>query len=281
MTRIWVEGVADLSPSCMLTSSGSQWVGKEVGLTLLDPALCCWGRGSPNHDSTWPVDSHEVLTNRMLEGETAGLGVRVGLDLLSVLILGNCLHHDSACWPQFPVLPMPPNQPQCICSELRIPAGQTLPQLSFSISVLSWAISTGDATSAHAQPSFWTLISSPSSLGDPSSENSSFLHVASLCYDLVPFQRFAIVQSPSCVWFLVTPWTAAHQASLSFTVSQSLLKLTFIELVMPSNHLILSHLLLLLPSIFPSIRVFPSELAVHIRWLYFLVREMCMLISLC
>ena len=90
----------------------------------------------------------------MLEGETAGLGVRVGVDLLSVLILGNCLHHDSACWPQFPVLHMPPNQPQGTCSELRIPAGQTLPQLSFSISVLSWTISTSDATSARAQPSF-------------------------------------------------------------------------------------------------------------------------------
>ena len=63
-----------------------------------------------------------------------------------------------------------------------------------------------------------------------------------------------------------TPWTAACQASLSFTISQSLLKLMSIELVMPSNHLILCHPLLLLPSIFPSIRVFPSELALYIRW---------------
>src|SRR5574342_552508 len=63
-----------------------------------------------------------------------------------------------------------------------------------------------------------------------------------------------------------TPWTAAHQASLSSTVSQSLLKLMSIESVMPSNHLILCHLLLLLPSIFPSIRVFSNELALHIRW---------------
>ena len=63
------------------------------------------------------------------------------------------------------------------------------------------------------------------------------------------------------------PWTAAHQASLSFTVSQSLLKLMSIELAMPSNHLILCCALLLLPSIFPSIRIFSSESALHIRWL--------------
>ena len=61
-----------------------------------------------------------------------------------------------------------------------------------------------------------------------------------------------------------TPWTAARQASLSFTISWSLLQL--IESVMPSNHLILCHPLLLLPSIFPSIRVFSNELALCIRW---------------
>ena len=61
-------------------------------------------------------------------------------------------------------------------------------------------------------------------------------------------------------------WTAAHQGSLSITNSQSLLKFMSIESVMPSNHLILSHPLLLSPSIFPSIRVFLSELALHIRW---------------
>ena len=63
-----------------------------------------------------------------------------------------------------------------------------------------------------------------------------------------------------------TPWTAAHQASLSFTISQSLLKLRSIELIMPANHLILCHSVLLLPSIFPSIRVFSNESALWIRW---------------
>ena len=76
----------------------------------------------------------------------------------------------------------------------------------------------------------------------------------------------SLVQSLSHVWLFATPWTAACQASLSITNSQSLLKLMSIELVMPSNHLILCHPLLLLPSIFPSIRVFSSESALCITW---------------
>ena len=64
----------------------------------------------------------------------------------------------------------------------------------------------------------------------------------------------------------MTPWTAAHQASLSFIISRSLLKLMSIGSVMPSNHLILCHHLLLLPSIFPSIRVFSNESVLRIRW---------------
>ena len=75
-----------------------------------------------------------------------------------------------------------------------------------------------------------------------------------------------VVELLSPVWLFVTPWTAACQNSLSFTISQSLLKLMSIEPVTPSNHLILCHPLLLLPSIFPSIKVFSSESAVHIRW---------------
>ena len=77
---------------------------------------------------------------------------------------------------------------------------------------------------------------------------------------------FSSVQSLSRVRLFMTPWTAACQASLSITNSWSLLKLVSIELVMPSNHLILCRPLLLLPSIFPSIRVFSSESALHIRW---------------
>ena len=70
----------------------------------------------------------------------------------------------------------------------------------------------------------------------------------------------------SCDQLFVIPWTIAHQASLSFTVSQSLLQLTFIESVMPSNHLILCRPLLLLPLVFPSIRVFSNESVLCIRW---------------
>ena len=80
------------------------------------------------------------------------------------------------------------------------------------------------------------------------------------------FSRFSSVQSLSCVQLLATPWTAAHQASLSITNSQSPPKSVSVELVMPSNHLILCHPLLLLPSFFPSIRVFSSESALRIRW---------------
>ena len=74
------------------------------------------------------------------------------------------------------------------------------------------------------------------------------------------------VQSLSSVQLFVTPWATESQASLSITNSQSLLKLKSIESVMPSNHLILCHSLLLLPSIFPSIKVFPNELALCITW---------------
>ena len=74
------------------------------------------------------------------------------------------------------------------------------------------------------------------------------------------------VQSLSCVRLFATPRTVAHQASLSITNSQSLLKLMSIESVMPSNHLILYHPLLFLPSIFPSIRSFSSESVLHIKW---------------
>ena len=77
---------------------------------------------------------------------------------------------------------------------------------------------------------------------------------------------FSSVQSLSSVWLFMTPWTAACQASLSITSSWSLLKLMSIELVMPSNHLILCRPLLLPPSIFPSIRVFSNESVIHIRW---------------
>ena len=81
-----------------------------------------------------------------------------------------------------------------------------------------------------------------------------------------PFSSFSSVQSLSRVQLFVTPYTTAHQASLSITNSQNLLKLMSIEFVMTSNHLMLCRPLLLLPSIFPSNRIFSNESALHIRW---------------
>ena len=78
--------------------------------------------------------------------------------------------------------------------------------------------------------------------------------------------QFSSVQSLSCVQLFATPWNAARQASLSITNSRSLPKPMSIVLVMPSNHLIPCHHLLLLPSIFPSITIFSNESTLHIRW---------------
>ena len=115
----------------------------------------------------------------------------------------------------------------------------------------------------------------------------SFLNMSSIIIDFIKFRfnsqiyifmcevfcprsklitLFGSVQLLSRVSLFVTPWTTAHQASLSITNSWSLLRLVSIELVMPSNHLILCRSLLLLPSIFPSIRVFSNESVFHIRW---------------
>ena len=101
-------------------------------------------------------------------------------------------------------------------------------------------------------------------------------NIFSSCLSFTPFSHFlllcnfnfilVVVQLLSCVRLFATPWTAARQASLSFTISQSLLKLMSIESVMSSNHLVLCHPLLLPPSIFPSIRVFFNEASLCIRW---------------
>ena len=90
--------------------------------------------------------------------------------------------------------------------------------------------------------------------------------VSSLGWELGNFGLGLLLFSLRHVQLFVTPWVAACQASLSFTISQSLLKLMSIESVMPSNHLVLCRPLLLLPLIFPSIRVFSNESALHIRW---------------
>ena len=80
-----------------------------------------------------------------------------------------------------------------------------------------------------------------------------------------PEKHFIVVRWPSYVRLFATPWTAVHQASLSFTISRSLLKLMSIGSMMPSNHLVFCHTLLL-PSVFPRIRIFSSELTLRIMW---------------
>ena len=117
-------------------------------------------------------------------------------------------------------------------------------------------------------PIFYLIILSSRTF-QPSS-NSSFLIIICSVLKCI-FHRESMyvissVQSLSHVRLFVTPWTAACQASLFITNSQSWLKLMFTESMMPSNHLILCHPLLLMPSIFPSIRVFSNESALSIRW---------------
>ena len=97
-------------------------------------------------------------------------------------------------------------------------------------------------------------------------EKGMAAHSSILAWRIPQTESVVTVQLPSHVQLFATPWTAAHKASLSFTISQSFPKFMSIKLVTPSNHLILCRPLLLLPSIFPSIRVFSNESVLHIRW---------------
>ena len=109
----------------------------------------------------------------------------------------------------------------------------------------------------------------PMSLMSPALVGGFFTTNTTWCFKPVihhPSNSDSSVQSLCHVQLFATPWTAAHWASLSITNSQSLLKLMSIELVMPSNHLMLCRPLLLMASIFPSIRVFSNESALRIRW---------------
>ena len=121
-------------------------------------------------------------------------------------------------------------------------------------------------TAAHQSPppmgfsrqEYWSGVPLPSPSIDRGMDKEDVVHI----YNGI----FSSVQSLSCVRLFATLWTAACQASLSSTISWSLLRLMSIESVMPSNYLILYRPLLLLPSVFSSIRVFSNESALHIRW---------------
>ena len=137
----------------------------------------------------------------------------------------------------------------------------------FQARILEWVAIF--SSSGSAQPRVWTWISWVSCI------DRRFFTTAphgSGCFIDKNFKTqkhwvsdVVVVQLLSHVWLFTTPWTIAHQASLSFTISQSLPKFISIESVIPFNHLTLCHLLLLLPSIFPSIGVFSNELALCIR----------------
>ena len=136
------------------------------------------------------------------------------------------------------------------------------------VSAVQWSEST---IRVHISPSLLNLPLHPS-LSHPS-RSSQRTELSSLCFTAAsqqqPVSHVVVVQSFSPVRLFVTPWTAAHQACLSFTTSQSLLMLKPVnghESGMASNHLILCCLLLPLPSIFPSIRVFSNESVLHVRW---------------
>ena len=115
----------------------------------------------------------------------------------------------------------------------------------------------------------WEIIERLSWVFSPGKTNPSFISLCdSTCKSVSTCQMllFFVAQLLTCVQLFATPGTTAHQASLSFTISQSLLKLMFTESAMPSSHLILCHPLLLMPSIFPSIKVFSNQSALRIRW---------------
>ena len=155
--------------------------------------------------------------------------------------------------------------PYCFCSSvaqscltLCVPMDGSTPGIPVPHHLLKFAqvhvYCVGDAI----QPSHPLTPSSPSVL--------SLSQYQGLFQWVICLHQFISVQMLSPVWLFATPWTAAHQASLSIINSQSLLKFMSIKSVMPSNHLILCCPLLLLPSIFPSVRVFFSELILCIRW---------------
>ena len=107
----------------------------------------------------------------------------------------------------------------------------------------------------------------PGDLPNPGIKPSSLVSPTLAGRFLITSDTFAVVVQPLCpAWLFVTLWTATLQAFPSFTISRSLLKFMSIESVMPCNHLVLCHRLLLPPSIFPSIRVFSNESTLHIRW---------------
>ena len=192
---------------------------------------------------------------------------------------------NSLAFSSLPGLPPQPKWPLSVpmCDQrltLNFPSCRHSVQLK-GLDCVWWPITLGNGPSSPASPSFWGVWKcsredSWDSHGQHVAEVALFLYLFMLwiCqFDslwvakcLQSLLKFSSVQSLSRVQLFAIPWTAAHQASLCITNSQGPTKPTSIESVMPSNHLNLCRPLLLLPSIFPSIRVFSNESALHIRW---------------
>ena len=143
-------------------------------------------------------------------------------------------------------------------SDCDLLSGKNTSSMSFSCSVMS--------NSLRHTMAYLSFAVSQSLIKLPSIESVMPSNHLILCHLFLMPSIFLSIKVFSNELAFMLPWTAAHLAYLSFTISQSLLKLTSIELVMPSNPLVLCHPLLLLPSIFPSIKVFSNELALCIRW---------------
>ena len=147
-----------------------------------------------------------------------------------------------------------------------LPTGKFLSKLEPVLSKPTTALSTKFMNYSKSFVVLTTLFTASPSGVDSDSKYHFFAHHYEATPHLFKFYHIVAVQSLSPVQLFAIPWTAACQASPSFTISQSLPKLMSIESVMPSNHLVLCYALLLLSSIFPSIRVFSNESARHIRW---------------
>ena len=153
-------------------------------------------------------------------------------------------------------------------SEFPGSVASTLPGNLLEVQIFSFHDTPAELEALGTGPSILCCLASPSEDADTKFERTSVLNHLLYQWNLLDhwYVLFSSIQLLSRVWLFATPWTAVHQASLSITNSQSPPKPMSIVSVMPSNHLILYRPLLLLPSIFPSIRVFSNESALRIRW---------------
>ena len=173
---------------------------------------------------------------------------------------------DRACGRHFPTVksPLPPSHSAQGKPLLSKTSGNITKFYGYLVPILRFSLTTNESESF--KKSGTSPTPAPHSTLPPNKnsifQSRYFLHCMFIHEDISIF----VIPWVSHVWLFVTPWTAACQTYLSFTISQTLLKLMSTESMMPSNHLILYCPHFLLPSIFPSIRVYSNESALYIRW---------------